>query len=305
MYANEYAMTKSILQKAGTLARKEVFGEARVNAKYILALQDELELRGHFVEVILTTRQDAIHRMMLVVLAEEVRRRKAAKQVYSDISNPHGARQYCIQWSKDNEDFINEQFGRVEDKWRFVHGILFATSKRTAPALQNVIQADAAHMKFGKYTLYSAYGSTANAQCSPIAFAILFGNEDTDAWTKFWTFARGVHPWLDNAEKTIITNQDKGSSKAISAVLPLAHNFHCSFHHRTNIMKKCKGGAQMHKGLWLFNMLVKAKTMDEITAKRNRNRGLMAETDFNYVGKIPDNEQYPAARCAMGSSIIM
>jgi hypothetical protein len=206
VYANDYAMTKSILQKARTLACKEVFGEARVNAKYILALQDELELRGHFVEVILTNRQDAIHWMMLAVLAEEVRRRKATKQKYSDIINPHGARQFCIQWNRDNEDFINEHFGRVEDNWRFVRVILFApsTSKRSAPALQNVIQADAAHMKFGKYTLYSSYGPTANAQCSPIAFAILFGNEDTDAWTRFWTFARGVHPWLDDDEKTII-----------------------------------------------------------------------------------------------------
>lgn len=80
VYANDYAMTKSILQKARTLACKEMYGEARVNAKYILALQDELELRGHFVEVILTNQQDAIYWMMLAALAEEVRRRKATKQ---------------------------------------------------------------------------------------------------------------------------------------------------------------------------------------------------------------------------------
>ncbi len=49
--------------------------------------------------------------------------------------------------------------------------------------LQNVVQADAAHINFGKYTLYSAYGNTANANMSLIAFAIIFGNEDCAGWT--------------------------------------------------------------------------------------------------------------------------
>ena len=44
-------------------------------------------------------------------------------------------------------------------------------SSSVVPHLQDVFQADAAHMNFGKYTLFSCYGSTANANTSPIAFA--------------------------------------------------------------------------------------------------------------------------------------
>ena len=39
------------------------------------------------------------------------------------------------------------------------------------PLLQDVIQADAAHIHFGKYMLYSAFGSTTNTTMYPIAFA--------------------------------------------------------------------------------------------------------------------------------------
>jgi hypothetical protein len=42
-------------------------------------------------------------------------------------------------------------------------------STSVVPHLQDVFQADAAHMNFGKYTLFSCYGSTANANTSPIA----------------------------------------------------------------------------------------------------------------------------------------
>ncbi len=62
---------------------------------------------------------------------------------------------------------------------KFLSGIMFATSnaQRTVPHLQRVFQADACHMSFGKYTLYSCYGTTANGNTSPAAFGIHFGNE--------------------------------------------------------------------------------------------------------------------------------
>ena len=63
-------------------------------------------------------------------------------------------------------------------------------SNEVVPYLQNVFQADAAHMNFGKYTLFSCYGSTANANTSPIDFAILFGNEDKAGWEAFFEFAK-------------------------------------------------------------------------------------------------------------------
>ncbi len=63
--------------------------------------------------------------------------------------------------------------------------ILPSTSKEQFPFLQEVLQADAAHMSFGKYTLYSVYGTNANGTMSALGFALLFGNEDKKSWKKF------------------------------------------------------------------------------------------------------------------------
>jgi len=58
---------------------------------------------------------------------------------------------------------------------RFLDGILFAPSTAMAsfPHLEDVIQADGAHTSFGKYTLYSAYATTADGNMSPLGFGFL------------------------------------------------------------------------------------------------------------------------------------
>jgi hypothetical protein len=115
-----------------------------------------------------------------------------------------------------------------------------------------VFQADAAHTNFGKYTLFSCYGSTANANTSPIAFAILFGNEDKAGWEAFFEFAKEQHPCLDHSSKTFITDQAKGLVESVKKVLPAAGHFHCSYHRRKNIEKYCKGGKKAYSGSWLY-----------------------------------------------------
>jgi hypothetical protein len=72
-------------------------------------------------------------------------------------------------------------------QFKFFTGIMIApsTSKKQVPFLQEVIQANAAHMVFGKYTLYSAYANTANGNMSALEFAILFGNKDKGIWNHF------------------------------------------------------------------------------------------------------------------------
>ncbi len=144
---------------------------------------------------------------------------------------------------------------------KFLTGILDAlsTSKVQAPFLQDVIQADAAHMSFSKYTLFSAYASTANMTMVAFGFAILFGNEDKNNWTKFWKFIKNTHPIVNLNKKTIITNQDKGSIALIKDIILEVALFYCSFHCHQNIIKKYGGG----KGhvplscLWIYQLLVK------------------------------------------------
>ena len=308
-YGHKYAFTKAIIQKARDLARADIFGDPGNNAKYIQGLQDDLRRFGHYCEVMYYNRTQALNRLKLVVVAEAFWTAED-ELVKRSLATKAGAKRYLNQWCEDNKSFINKHFGTERDNWRFVQGIAFATgpSRRTAPQLQQIIQADAAHMNFGKYTLYSAYGTTANAQSSPIAFAILFGNEDKDAWIKFWEFAKLVHPWLANGKQrglTIITNQDKGSKEAIATVLPEAFNFCCSFHRRNNILGHCKGGVQPDKAAWVFNKLINAKTPEAIQRIKDDCFGRLAQRDVAYLCNLVDEEQYPAARCAMDRNVIM
>jgi hypothetical protein len=109
---------------------------------------------------------------------------------------------------------------------------------------------------------------------------------------KFWTFTVDVHPWMNSAINTIITDQDKGSKAEIAQVLPLAFNFHCSYHCWQNIMKHCQGGTQVYKGLWMFNQLVNAPSMEALNNKRSHCYTNMAESDKVYLDSVPDVKQF-------------
>ncbi len=64
--------------------------------------------------------------------------------------------------------------------------ILESTTFRDVDTTSNkAFQADAAHMQFGKYTLFSSYGTTAERLMSPVAFGIMFGNENKESWGHF------------------------------------------------------------------------------------------------------------------------
>jgi hypothetical protein len=133
-------------------------------------------------------------------------------------------------------------FGEEEQK--FVTRVLFSTmpARTIVPLLQTAYQADAAHMNFGQYTLFSCYGTTTNSNTFPVALAIVFGNETKDSWVKFWQIAKGVHPCLNTPQTIIIKDHAKGSVEAIHEILPLAKNFYCLYHRCQNIAKFVKGG---------------------------------------------------------------
>lgn len=234
-YCRKYALTRGLLQKARDKARLEIFGNPLINVAHFKVLAQELVFRGNHVEIVTANRNDAVKRLQMVVLADEIRRRKEKGEPVL-LNDKSEAKLFLQLWMQEHRDFVTEHFGSDDTNYEFVVGILFApgTATQTVRHLQNVYQADAAHLQFGKYT---AYGSTANSNASPVAFAILFGNEDTSNWVKFWTFAKSLHPHLDNGAITIITDQDKGSDAAVSRVLPHAVNFHCSWHRRGNIIK--------------------------------------------------------------------
>jgi hypothetical protein len=156
------------------------------------------------------------------------------------------------------------------------------------------------------YTLLSAYGTTANGNMAPVAFGIVFGNEDTSNWTKFWEFVKKIHPSVNAPTITILTDQDKGSIAAISKVLPEAHQFHCSYHRRQNIIKACGCHAQTAlSALWMYNLLCGLYSLSQLHATQHKYYHQMHPTDHHYLTKIDDNMQFPAARCSMGPNICM
>jgi hypothetical protein len=98
-------------------------------------------------------------------------------------------------------------------EWGFFAPSFVTTTVRD---LQKVFMTDACHLHFGKNTLFLFYGITANAIASPVAFAIILGNENTSSWHQFWNYAVKLHQYLDSADVTIITNQEKGKKNAIA-----------------------------------------------------------------------------------------
>jgi hypothetical protein len=192
LYVNEPFLTDSLLQDAKELALDELFGSPNENVKYASGVVSELVAMGHHAELQFGSRKDVTTRIGKVILAEEALRRKEANEVQIE---GRDRKAFVDAWMEKHAQDLEESLG-LEDgpTHRFLLGICFATSTSTTivPNLQKTVQADAAHMSIGKYTLFSAYGTTANGNMSPIAFAILFGNEDMTNWKIFWKFVLKV-----------------------------------------------------------------------------------------------------------------
>jgi hypothetical protein len=162
-------------------------------------------------------------------------------------------------------------------QYKFLMGIFISpsTSKTQVPFLQEVLQVDAPHMGFEKYTLYSVYGTNAYCTMSALGFALLFGNEDKQSWMCFWNLIKKTNPIIIQSNFTIVTNQDKGSLAAMEDTVPLAGRFLCSFHCQQNIAKKC-GGRKGHKvlsaALWVYNLLIGYKSVTSLSATRKSTR---------------------------------
>ncbi len=177
-----------------------------------------------------------------IVVKEESERVKASEGI---VMTKAMKIEYKDEWLRINKDMLQyaglgmPMFG--EDQPIFCGGILFSMSfsKHAVPYLQDVFQVDAAHCNFGKYTLYLCYGTTANCNTAPVAFAILFGNEDKVGWEAFWKFTLMHHVGLNHYSKTYITDQVKGLVESVKGVMNEAGHFHCSYHRRKNILTYC------------------------------------------------------------------
>ena len=290
--------TDNLLQNTRKMARNDVFGDALTNATYAIALKCEMEKRGHSAHVGLSDRSETLKNIYNLLWEDYKARNPSAGKT---------KREYCHQWCNDHATDLYHSLGDEKDHYSFVTEFFFSpsTAKATAPKLQRVFQANAAHTAFGKYTLFSFYGTTANGNMFPIALGLVFGNETKDSWGSFCNFIANLHPTLNQPDVTIITDRCKGSISAIDEYFPNAFQFHCSYHRAANILLNCKGGKSKHSPHWLFRTLVNCGSMESLNYIRDKYAVNLTANQFKYLNSPTDESQYPAARCAMGENIYL
>ena len=57
--------------------------------------------------------------------------------------------------------------------------------------------------------------------------------------------------------------------------------------------------------MWMYNLLVGCKSVTSLSATRKQYKEKMHPTDNHYLFRIPEEMQFPAARCAQGDSACM
>jgi hypothetical protein len=220
-YVKEKFITSSLLQNARTMARDEIFGDPATNVFFANGLVEKMKECGIDVKVLMKDGQQVLRMLDCVVLSDHMCEDKAEVKLMTKAEKI----EFVSNWKLENKEVL-EDGGLGEPKLgavplKFFSGILFSISgaQKAVPFLQQVFQADACHMSFGKYTLYSCYGTTANCNTYPVAFGILIGNEDKEGWMDFWDMAKSVHPSIDDTRVTIVNIQSKGLTQSIAEVL--------------------------------------------------------------------------------------
>jgi hypothetical protein len=183
-YINNIFITNALLQKTCSDICTIVFEDPSENVQLLGLLAVHMEALGNYFEVTTKMLREVIQKLEEIVLSEHVKKAKKA----DDKMKRDDKIKFVKEWKgKKFEMLVEETLVEGTTSNKFVGGIFMATStlKQNVPLLQTVYKSDAAHMNFGKYTLYSCYGITANCNASPVAFAVVFGNENKSGWVDF------------------------------------------------------------------------------------------------------------------------
>ncbi len=110
----------------------------------------------------------------------------------------------------------------------------------------------------------------------------------------------------NQSNKTIHTNQHKGSLAAIDDIAPMAGKNQCRFHCQQNIVKmQWQKGPHTFTSLWLYNLLCGCKSVALFMATKTKYEDQMHLTHHHCLFSIANKLKFPAARCAQGNSIYM
>ena len=61
---------RTIMQEARKLARSNLFGDARENAKLVFALEDEMKNHGRAVKIVTTSKVKALNRLKIIMTSK-------------------------------------------------------------------------------------------------------------------------------------------------------------------------------------------------------------------------------------------
>ena len=108
---------------------------------------------------------------------EELLRRK---YLDNSVLDANERKDFWNNLKNENRELTIEKLDRKDDCAQYLHGIYFTPSfvQKTVPELKWLFMADACHVDFGKYTVFSCYGITANGNMPSVGFGIVFGNEN-------------------------------------------------------------------------------------------------------------------------------
>jgi hypothetical protein len=165
-YGKPYTLTDALIQAARTQLRRAIFGDPEENCQYVHHVVKALQAEGHIVELRTTCRCVTIQNVNRIVIADELLRRKEFDG--STLTNSEQA-SYVDKWMDEHADLLVNQLGSKNDGLTFLNGMFFVTSfaKTSVPYLKDMFMADACHLQFGKYTLFSCYGITAKTPTCP------------------------------------------------------------------------------------------------------------------------------------------
>ncbi len=152
-YVKEKSITSSLLQNARTMARDEIFGDPAPNVFFANGLVEKMKECGVDVKVLMKDWQQVLWMLERVVLSDHMCKNNAEGKLMTKAEKI----EFVSNWKLENKEVLEDgglgkpKLGAVPLK--FFSGISFSTwgARKAIPFLQQVFQADACHMNFGKY----------------------------------------------------------------------------------------------------------------------------------------------------------
>ena len=129
------------------------------------------------------------------------------------------------------------------------------------------------------YTLLMATAHDANKHIIVLAWGHC-ESESIETWTWFFEHLLAAYPSLNQQDRTLISDRDKGTAYAADTVLPLVHHAHCTQHIKMNV--KNRYGKEVPK---MFPSLVYADSKAKFDAQLQAIKEVN-ENASEYIGSI-------------------